>query len=154
MKYVYRHKTVLGYIFIEEEASAITGVYLEKELSGTNKKTPLIEKTIQQLDEYLSGSRKTFTIEINLQGTNFQKKIWQELVKIPYGTAISYKELAQRVGNPKGFRAAGGACNKNPILLIIPCHRVIGADGKLVGFGAGLSVKERLLSLERNGHFK
>lgn len=151
MQYVCKHKTVLGDLYLSEENGFLTGLYLNRELKGEHKQTPLMQEAIKQVDGYLNGKRKSFDLKINPKGTDFQKKIWQQLCQIPYGTAISYKKLAERADSPRGFRAAGGACNKNPILLVIPCHRVIGANGQLVGFGAGLDTKERLLALEQKG---
>ena len=105
----------------------------------------------KQLSEYLAGRRKKFDIEIDfnrLPGTPFQKRVWKELTKIPYGTVISYKELARRVGRPRAFRAVGNANGKNPLPVIIPCHRVIKADGSLGGYSSGLHIKKKLLKLE------
>jgi methylated-DNA-[protein]-cysteine S-methyltransferase len=103
-----------------------------------------------QLGEYFKGERTQFDLELNLRGTVFQKKVWQELVKIPYGETISYGQLAHRIGNPKASRAVGMANGKNPIAIIVPCHRVIGKNGSLTGFGGGLEVKKTLLDLERH----
>jgi methylated-DNA-[protein]-cysteine S-methyltransferase len=103
---------------------------------------------IQQLEEYFSGSRKEFDIPLDLQGTDFQKKVWTELLKIPYGTTISYKELAIRLGDLKCIRAAGTANGANPVSIIVPCHRVIGSDASLVGYGGGLWRKKWLLEHE------
>lgn len=104
---------------------------------------------IDQLDAYFKGKLTTFDIELNIQGTDFQKKVWQQLVKIPYGETISYGELAKRIGNPKASRAVGMANGKNPISIIVPCHRVIGKNGSLTGFGGGLEAKKTLLDLEK-----
>lgn len=104
---------------------------------------------LAQLEAYFKGQRKTFTLDLDARGTEFQKKVWQELVQIPYGQTISYGELAARIGNPKACRAVGMANAKNPIAIIVPCHRVIGKDGSLTGFGGGLDIKARLLELER-----
>lgn len=110
----------------------------------------LTAQVCQQVEEYFKGERKTFTIPIKTEGTPFQEKVWQALRDIPYGETRSYGQIAATIGNPKASRAVGMANNKNPILIITPCHRVIGANGKLVGFGAGLPLKERLLELEAN----
>ncbi len=107
-----------------------------------------------QLDEYFIGKRQEFNIKSLLHGTEFQEKVWHELAKIPYGQTRSYKEIAIAIGNPKASRAVGLANNKNPLALIIPCHRVIGASGKLVGYRGGISIKEYLLSLEQNNKSK
>ena len=106
-------------------------------------------KAIDQLDAYFKGELTKFDIELNIQGTDFQKKVWKELVKIPYGETLSYGELAKRIGNPKASRAVGMANGKNPISIIVPCHRVIGKNGSLTGFGGGLDAKKTLLDLEK-----
>jgi methylated-DNA-[protein]-cysteine S-methyltransferase len=107
-------------------------------------------KVIQQLSEYFSGRRQDFDLTLSPKGTAFQQSIWQELRKIPFGRTASYGEIARRVGNPKASRAVGMANSKNPIPIIVPCHRVIGKDGSLTGFGGGLEVKKQLLTLENS----
>ena len=102
----------------------------------------------RQLREYFAGERKTFSLTLCPEGTDFQRAVWSELRKIPYGETISYKQLACRIGKPKAVRAVGAANGANPIPIIIPCHRVIGHDGSLIGFGGGLPLKKRLLQLE------
>ena len=104
----------------------------------------------KQLFEYFSGKRKTFELEYEFSGTEFQKSVWQELLKIPFGKTKNYGEIAKEIGNPKAGRAVGSACNKNPLPIIVPCHRVIGADGKLTGFACGTEIKEWLLDHEKN----
>ncbi|ENH96623.1 O6-methylguanine DNA alkyltransferase [Gracilibacillus halophilus YIM-C55.5] len=105
---------------------------------------------IHQLDEYFQGKRQTFSISYQLFGTTFQKKVWHALIKnVPFGDIWSYKDLAEQVGSPKAVRAIGGAMNKNPISIIVPCHRVIGTSGKLVGYGSGVDKKQYLLQLEK-----
>jgi len=108
---------------------------------------------LNQLDAYFDGSLRRFDLDLDLKtGTPFQQKVWQELQNIPYGRTISYGELAARIGNPNAFRAVGMANGKNPISIIVPCHRVIGKDGSLTGFGGGIDVKKQLLCLEqKNG---
>ena len=113
------------------------------------KETPLLRECQRQLEEYFAGKRFKFSLPIELEGTNFQKKVWQALTCIPYGEVWSYRELAQAVGNPKACRAVGMANHNNPISIIIPCHRVIGADGSLTGYGGGLDKKQYLLELEQ-----
>ena len=117
--------------------------------NSIQKETSLIKNTKQQLDEYFAGKRKKFDIPIKLEGTDFQIKVWKELLKIPYGETCSYLDIAKRIGNPKSSRAVGMANNKNKIIIIVPCHRVIGSNKKLVGYACGLDVKEKLLELER-----
>lgn len=102
----------------------------------------------EQIIEYLNGRRKSFSLPLDLRGTDFQKKVWNELIKIPYGETRTYKDVAKNINVPKGYRAVGNALNKNPILIVIPCHRVIGFGGKLTGFRGGLELKAKLLELE------
>lgn len=108
----------------------------------------LFADAIQQLREYFAGKRKIFSLALGPRGTEFQRAVWSELQRIPYGETISYKQLADRIGKPKAVRAVGAANGANPIPIIIPCHRVIGKDGSLTGFGGGLPLKKRLLELE------
>ena len=111
--------------------------------------SPLIKEGLKQLREYFRKERKDFYLPLKMEGTEFQKKVWEALQTIPYGQVCSYQDIARKVGNEKAVRAVGGANNKNPIAIIIPCHRVIGKNGSLVGYGGGLPVKEFLLSLEK-----
>ncbi|MCU4490305.1 methylated-DNA--[protein]-cysteine S-methyltransferase [Acinetobacter ursingii] len=111
---------------------------------------PILLNTQQQLIEYFSGQRKVFDIPLDFEGTDFQKKVWSALLTIPYGETRSYKQIAQQLGHEKAVRAVGAANGKNPISIIAPCHRVIGAGGALVGFAGGLDKKEILLRLELN----
>ena len=110
----------------------------------------VIKECISQLEAYFSGKLKVFKLPLYVQNTSFREGVWVELLKIPYGETITYKELAKRINNPAAIRAVGGANHHNPINIIIPCHRVIGANGKLTGYGGGLTQKEFLLELERN----
>ena len=110
---------------------------------------PLTE-TIRQLQAYFAGDLENFNLPLAPQGTPFQMEVWQRLRNIPYGQTISYGELARRIGNPKASRAVGLANGSNPIPIVIPCHRVIGSNGKLTGYGGGLPIKEKLLALERH----
>lgn len=103
-----------------------------------------------QLLEFFSGKRTSFDFEYELRGTDFQKKVWNALCDIPYGETRSYKDIAIAIGNPKASRAVGNANNKNPITIVVPCHRVIGANGKLVGYAGGLEMKQKLLTIEKN----
>lgn len=111
---------------------------------------PLLNEAKKQVLEYLEGSRKEFDLLLALEGSVFQQKVWKALTLIPYGETRSYGEIAKLIGNPKACRAVGMANNKNPISLIIPCHRVIGSNGSLVGYGWGLELKAELLKLEKN----
>ncbi|MCL2378998.1 MAG: methylated-DNA--[protein]-cysteine S-methyltransferase [Defluviitaleaceae bacterium] len=112
---------------------------------------PAAKSCIKELEAYFAGKLQKFTVPIRLNGTDFRKRVWTALMAIPYGQTISYKELAQNIGQPGAARAVGGANNNNPISIIVPCHRVIGADGALVGYGGGLKNKTFLLELEKRG---
>lgn len=112
--------------------------------------TELLSMATIQLDEYLQGKRTTFSLPFKLTGTPFQLAVWKELQNIPYGQTTSYKEIAQKINKPKAYRAVGMANNKNPLPIIIPCHRVIGSNGKLIGYAGGLKLKNYLLELEKS----
>lgn len=114
----------------------------------------VIEKAAEQLDAYFSGKRKTFNIPLLFAGTDFQQKVWNELLKIPFGETVSYGELAQRLGMPKAVRAVANANGANTISIFAPCHRVIGSDHSLTGYGGGIAIKRKLLELEKNRSFK
>jgi methylated-DNA-[protein]-cysteine S-methyltransferase len=146
------YDTTIGKIGIVENDIAITYVYFGESIPNEIKiiETPLLKMAGQQLTEYLSGNRTTFDLPLAPQGTEFQQKVWRALQEIPYGKTCSYKDIANTVGNIKACRAVGMANNRNPIPLFIPCHRVIGANGKLVGYAGGLDVKAKLLNLEKN----
>lgn len=110
----------------------------------------LLKETKKQIDEYLGGTRTKFELPVILTGTDFQKKVWNELTKIPYGKTSTYLDIANSVNNPQAVRAVANANGANAVGLIVPCHRIIGSNGKLVGYGGGLAVKKRLLELESN----
>lgn len=117
--------------------------------SWNQQRGPFIP-VIQQLEEYFSGRLKRFTIPLSLEGTVFQRSVWRALKTIPYGKTVSYGDISQKIGNPKASRAVGAANGQNPVSIIVPCHRVIGANGKLVGYGGGLPIKTALLELEQS----
>ena len=149
MNYFYK-KSKIGYITIFEENKKIVKLKFGKIKSNYNfTLTPLIKKTFEELDEYFERKRKTFDIPINPEGTPFQKKVWEELTKIPYGTYQTYKDIALKINNENASRAVGNANNKNPILIIIPCHRVIGSNKKLKGYKEGIDIQEKLLNIEQ-----
>ncbi|HPI97945.1 MAG TPA: methylated-DNA--[protein]-cysteine S-methyltransferase [Synergistales bacterium] len=114
----------------------------------TAQSSPLLEQCASELDEYFAGARKFFDLPLLLEGTTFQKRVWEELAKIPYGKTLSYSDIANIMGNPGAVRAVGGANHSNPVSIIIPCHRVIGKDGSLTGYGGGLWRKQWLLEHE------
>ncbi|MDR0864436.1 MAG: methylated-DNA--[protein]-cysteine S-methyltransferase [Candidatus Symbiothrix sp.] len=118
---------------------------------------PVIQQAIRQLSEYFAGKRQSFELPLSISGTAFQEKVWDALQQIPYGETISYAQLAQAVGNPKACRAVGSANGKNPIAIVIPCHRVIASDGTLGGYAYGLDIKKDLLGIEKDkedSHFR
>ena len=152
MENIYFYETIIGPLGIKDNGRSIIEIFFNKEEIPKNlelKETPLIRSTFAQLEEYFQGKRKDFDIPMEAKGTEFQQSVWKELIKIPYGQTTSYGEIAKRIGNPKASRAIGMANNRNPISIIIPCHRVIGSSGKLVGYGGGLDIKEKLLKLEK-----
>ena len=149
--YVYSYK--FCNLFIAEESEAICNVLFkdDKLPNGMEKaETSLIKKAAKQLDEYFNGKRKVFDLPLVLHGTEFQIKTWEALKTIPYGETRSYGELAAMIGNPKACRAVGMANNRNPVSIIVPCHRVIGQNGDLTGYAGGLKLKLKLLDLEKN----
>lgn len=138
-----------GNMELSYEEGAVTALKMAgKEAEG---KAPegLALKVFRELDEYFQGRRKTFDFPCHTQGTAFQEKVWAALREIPYGETRSYRDIAEAIGHPKAYRAVGMANNANPLFIIIPCHRVIGADGSLTGYGGGLSMKKALLMLEK-----
>ncbi|HBC97419.1 MAG TPA: methylated-DNA--[protein]-cysteine methyltransferase [Clostridium sp.] len=153
MNRIVYYNTVIGRICIVENEKSITNLYFENSFHKVRydivEETPLLKKANLELEEYFNGSRKLFDLPLAPEGTEFQKKVWSALGKIPYGETRSYKEIAMAVGNPKAFRAVGMANNRNPIPIFIPCHRVIGSNGDLVGYGGGLNLKEKLLKIEK-----
>ena len=153
----YIYNTIIGNIAIFCENDFIVSIkFVGKNFDSSNiefKETKLIKDTYKQLSEYFSGKRKFFTVPLKQNGTDFQNKVWNALKKIPYGETRSYKDIAIEIGNPKACRAVGMANNKNKIPIIIPCHRVIGINNKLVGYAGGLHIKMKLLELEKYYRF-
>ena len=155
IKCCWYYDSPIGKLFIGEEDGAVVRLDFE----GGNKaeamqefelrETALIRRAGKQLKEYFAEKRQEFDLPLVFEGTDFQRKVWGALLTIQYGETRSYGEIAAQVGNPKGARAVGMANNRNPIAIICPCHRVIGADGSLVGFGGGLAMKEYLLGIEK-----
>lgn len=150
MIFHYTYETVLGSVTFIEEDGALLAISLQPSEEGTRQETPLIKKAQQQITEYLKGERKEFDLPLRMKGTDFQIRVWKALLDIPYGETRSYKQIAEAIHNPKGMRAVGMANNRNPLLIVVPCHRVIGANGSLVGYGEGLEMKEFLLRLEKS----
>jgi methylated-DNA-[protein]-cysteine S-methyltransferase len=141
-------KSILGNIELEGDGSAITGLTFTLKPLEAPPEGSVLQEAARQLDEYFKNQRKEFTVPLVFHGTSFQERVWKELQNIPYGEAISYGELARRCDNPKAARAIGGAVGKNPIGVIIPCHRIISGDGTLGGYTGGTDFKKLLLKLE------
>ncbi len=145
----------IGYLHLVANNNSLISIkFIDKYTDIDKNSNHIIDKTVTQLNEFFEGTRKEFTIKLSPQGTNFQNQVWRELLNIPYGETKSYSEIAIAIGNSKAVRAIGNANNKNPIPIIIPCHRVIGKSGKLVGYAGGLGIKEALLKLESNVSYK
>ena len=142
-------KTPIGVLEIKGDESGLASVhFLETEVEDTSIDLEYLKTTISQLQEYFEGTRTVFQLKLNPQGTDFQKRVWGKLEEIPCAKTVSYQEIANRLGDPKVIRAAASANGKNPISIIIPCHRVIGSDGSLTGYAGGLHRKKWLLAHE------
>jgi len=149
-KYKTYYKSEIGLIEIIGTESGILSVHFMEEKSKNSFEIhPCLEECIEQIDEYFRGKRREFSINLQLQGTDFQKKVWSQLMKIPFGETLSYKDVAASIGNEKAVRAVGNANGRNKIAIIIPCHRVIGSNGKLIGYASGVWRKEWLLLHEK-----
>lgn len=149
MKQILIVSSPVGPLTLTQEDQALTGLHFgEHPQQGAEGPTPLLEEAARQLEEYFAGQRKEFSLPLAPKGTEFQLRVWQALLQIPYGETRSYGELAAMVGNPKACRAVGGANHRNPLSILIPCHRVVGTKGSLTGYAGGLAIKEFLLKLE------
>lgn len=155
MEKLFCYNSPIGVLEVTIRDDFISGVKFIGEVCqkfGGKPSNPLPNPTFyefcRQADEYFSGKRKSFELKLNPEGTDFQKRVWAELLKIPYGVTRSYRDIARNIGSPNAQRAVGAACNKNPILILIPCHRVVGKNGDLTGFACGVEVKRKLLMLE------
>lgn len=150
MVYAFSYSTPLGDIVIVENGSSIVRISFGNCIprDADHSETPLLKKAYIQIYEYLEGNRREFTFPTETSGTSFQMSVWDALKRIPYGETRSYKEIAIRIGNANASRAVGMACNKNPLPIVVPCHRVIGSNGKSTGYAGGVEIKEALLSLE------
>ena len=147
----------VGVLEIVEQGGMLRELHFRSSKETPPSETPLspvLKLCFLELEEYFQGRRQRFTMPLYLHGTPFQIKVWQALRKIPYGETRSYQDIAVAIDNPRALRAVGGANNKNPLAIIIPCHRVIGKDGSLTGFGGGLAVKEWLLEHEKRHALK
>lgn len=151
MKYYTKLNSPVGLIILVGDSDGLSELCFGKaELSrDCVENADFFIDTVKQLKEYFAGKRSEFKIKLNPQGTDFQKRVWRELIKIPYGETRSYGEIAKAIGRPGAARAVGMANSRNPLPVIIPCHRVIGADGTLTGFSSGLELKSQLLAVEK-----
>lgn len=143
------YESPFGPIRMDYEGEVLVRLRTVEPTVQTGERTELTDRAMEQLREYFSGQRKQFELPYELRGTEFQKKVWAALEAIPYGQTRSYREIAQAVGNPKAVRAVGAANGKNPMWVVVPCHRVIGADGGLTGYAGGVELKRALLELEQ-----
>lgn len=149
----------IGLLYLVASEKGLQGVFWEKQnaplvksLNSQARETQILSQAKNQLEEYLGGKRKAFELPFDVEGTPFQMQVWKELSRIPYGKTVSYRELAKRIKREKAVRAVGTANGKNPLCIIVPCHRVIAADGSLGGYSGGLKLKQKLLELEQ-GNF-
>ena len=151
------YKAAWGWLIITVEDDRLSGIeFLSAEtesLPDRQKHAPVKSQTAQkvckQLDEYFAGSRRIFDLPLRLRGTGFQTEVWEALQQIPYGEVLSYGRLAGAIGRPQAQRAVGMACNRNPVPIVVPCHRVLGSSGHLTGYAGGLGIKAYLLDLEK-----
>ena len=144
----FTYASPIGEILISYDDSHITGLYFDKKATEAHVPNAIIDLCTRQLDQYFAGTLTRFDVPMRTAGTPFQAAVWAELAEIPYGAIVSYGHIAARIGKPKAARAVGGANNKNPISIIVPCHRVVGANGKMVGYGGEVWRKEWLLTHE------
>ncbi|GGD49043.1 methylated-DNA--[protein]-cysteine S-methyltransferase [Muriicola marianensis] len=144
-------KTPLGMAKIEGDSKGVTSICVLDDIEETSSENPQeLTEAVRQLQEYFNGNLKNFTFDLNPKGTEFQKKVWGALLKIPFGKTISYLDLSKKLGDPKAIRAVAAANGKNPIWIVIPCHRVVGSKGEMVGYAGGIHRKKWLLNHERS----
>ena len=154
--YFFRTPSPLGPLFLAASAKGLVRLEFDGRVQRISPHTVQLQESgetlapyLEQLNEYFTGERREFTVPLDLRGTEFQLKCWRALLDIPYGETRSYGDLARAVGHPRAFRAVGMSNNRNPIAIVVPCHRVIAADGSLCGYGGGLDIKRKLLDLEQ-----
>lgn len=150
MKEIFNIETPIGILEVETDGECVTSICLAADDTAiVNPSTPFSIMVCREINGYFTGSVKEFTFSISMIGTAFQVMVWKELLNIPYGVTATYGEIARRIGKPGASRSVGMACNRNPLLLAVPCHRVVGAGGTMTGFAVGIERKEFLLRLER-----
>ena len=156
------HESPLGPLLIAASDRGLRALYMREQRhvadhpppqwrpasAAPSEQSAILERTTRQLDEYFAGRRTDFDVPVDLDGSDFQRAVWRGLLTIPYGETVSYGELARRIGNPKAVRAVGLANGRNPVSIVVPCHRVIGADGSMTGYGGGIERKVFLLAME------
>ena len=152
-RYLHVISTEIGPLTLVADGEALVGLHFGDGGTHLSERTergdiPLLRKAARQLEEYLRGERRDFDVPLRMEGTDFQRLVWNALRTIPYGETRTYAEVAAQIGRPRAVRAVGGANHRNPLPLFVPCHRVVGSDGTLVGFGGGLEIKRRLLEIE------
>lgn len=152
-------QSVLGPIYVVASEHGICGVHIGKkqtasmiaDLDGTTREVKWLKKAVIELTEYFEGKRKKFSVPLDFHGTPFQERVWGELLRIPYGATLSYAEVASRMRHKKAARAVGNANGKNPLCILVPCHRVIASGGRLGGYSGGVEIKKKLLEIEKMG---
>ncbi|OOE91565.1 methylated-DNA--[protein]-cysteine S-methyltransferase [Salinivibrio sp. AR640] len=156
---VIRYPSPLGMLTLEADTNGLTGLYLPRRAPSSSAASiapdgdPILDEACRQLDQYFAGKRQAFSLPLAPHGTSFQRRVWAALQTIPYGHTASYQTISNVIGNPKANQAVGGANGKNPISIIIPCHRIIGRQGQLIGYGGGLAAKQALLIWEATGEW-
>lgn len=144
------YQSPIGWVeVVTDQDSVLEITFVEEKGMEAGDMPPILQKAMKQLEEYFVGKRKVFDLKLKLNGTEFQQKVWQQLMEVPYGKTSGYGEIARCIGNEKASRAVGGANNKNRLPIVIPCHRIIGADGSMIGYAGGLWRKEWLLEHEK-----
>jgi methylated-DNA-[protein]-cysteine S-methyltransferase len=144
------YKSPLGPLEIAGTAKGILSIdFSDRRAVPSGPPAPCLKDCLRQLDEYFEGRRRTFSLRLDLRGTPFQRRVWDELLKVPFGRTVAYRDIAEALRNPRATRAVGGANHRNPVSIVVPCHRVVGADGGLTGYGGGLRRKAWLLAHER-----
>lgn len=149
MEYALTIPSPVGNLTLQATDTALTVIRFGNMADVRSEATPLLQQAAQELTEYFAGTRREFTIPLAPSGTEFQQAVWKALRAIPYGQTRSYKQIADLLGNPKACRAVGLANNRNPIAIVIPCHRVVGHNGSLVGYAGGMTAKQALLEIEK-----
>ncbi len=149
MKETFYTETPIGTLQVTMQCGCVCAIQLHEGACAPGALSAAQQTVNAEIEEYFAGQRRAFAFRIMLEGTSFQQRVWEELRRIPFGHVATYGEIARRIGTPGASRAVGMACNRNPLLLAVPCHRVVGAGGKMTGFAVGIKRKEYLLELER-----